>query len=97
MLENSLSDWLGELMARNYKREYELYHSKPDQKKRRAARNLSRAVAKRNLGAKAIKGKDVDHKNHNPKDSSNGNLRVQSKAKNRSRNLGRGGRPKGSW
>jgi hypothetical protein len=83
-------------MARNYKREYELYHSKPDQKKRRAARNLSRAVAKRNLGAKAIKGKDVDHKNHNPKDSSNGNLRVQSKAKNRSRNLGRGGRPKGS-
>lgn len=29
-------------------------------------------------------GKDVDHKNSNPKDNSKGNLRVQSKSKNRS-------------
>lgn len=83
-------------MARDYKREYALYHSKPEQKKRRAARNLSRAIAKRKLGAKAVAGKDVDHKNHNTGDNSNGNLRVQAKSKNRARNLGRGGRPKGS-
>ena len=29
-------------------------------------------------------GKDVDHKNSNPKDNSKGNLRVQSKSANRS-------------
>ena len=27
---------------RNYKREYSIYHAKPDQKKRRAARNTAR-------------------------------------------------------
>lgn len=29
-------------------------------------------------------GKDVDHKNRNPKDNSRGNLRVKSKSENRS-------------
>jgi hypothetical protein len=32
-------------------------------------------------------GKDVAHKNNNPKDNSKGNLAVQSKAKNRSHKL----------
>jgi len=40
-------------------------------------------------------GKDVDHKNHNTAHGGK-NLRVMSKSANRAKNLGRGGRPKGS-
>ena len=69
-------------MPRDYKKEYKNYQGKPDQIKKRASRNAARAkVAK--TGAD-IKGKDVDHKNGNPKDNSKGNLRVQSKSTNRS-------------
>jgi len=74
------------IMARDYKKEYNNYHKRPEQKKRRAGRNLARSIAKRKLGAKAIAGKDIDHKDRNPKNNSAKNLRVQSKSANRSRN-----------
>jgi hypothetical protein len=52
------------------------------------ADNASRKKARRKLEAagKVRKGdgKDVDHKTRNAKDNSSGNLRVQSKSKNRS-------------
>ena len=48
---------------RNYKKEYENYHSKPEQKKRRAGRNKARRSLKDNKG---IVGKDVHHKDNNP-------------------------------
>jgi len=70
---------------RNYSSEYENYHSKPEQKKRRAGRNLARRLMKKKLGS-LILGKDIDHKDKNPKNNSLSNLRVQSKSKNRSRN-----------
>ena len=35
------------------------------------------------LGTKAIQGKDVDHKNKNPRDNSRSNLRIRSKSANR--------------
>ena len=35
---------------RDYKSEYKNYHSKPDQKKRRAGRNGARAIMKKKLG-----------------------------------------------
>ena len=71
-------------MARNYKREYATYHSKPAQKKRRAARNKSRAKAIKSGTARKGDGKDVDHKDRNPKNNSRKNTRVVSKSKNRS-------------
>ena len=71
-------------MARDYKREYATYHSKPVQKKRRAARNKSRADAIKKGTAKKGDGKDVDHKDRNPKNNSKKNTRVVSKSKNRS-------------
>ena len=71
---------------RNYSREYENYHSKPEQKKRRAARNKARALMIKKHGKKKLKGKDVDHKDRNPKNNSTSNLRIQSKKKNRGRN-----------
>ena len=78
-------------MARNYRKEYDAYHAKPAQKKRRAGRNTARRRMEREGNVSKGDGKDVDHKNRNPNDNARGNLRVQSKSSNRSRNslLGR--------
>ncbi len=69
---------------RNFRREYDLYHSKPKQKKRRAQRNKSRRIMMRKGKVRKGDGKDVDHKNHRTSDTSAKNLRVMSKHKNRS-------------
>ena len=67
---------------RNYKSEYANYHSKPVQKANRASRNAARATAKKS-GAK-VTGKDVAHKNGNPRDNRPKNLALKTPAKNRS-------------
>ena len=72
-------------MPRDYKKEYKNYHSKPKQKKNRASRNKARLIMKKVRGLKAIRGKDIDHKNGNPRDNSVKNLRVRSIKFNRSR------------
>ena len=71
-------------MARDYKKEYANYHSKPAQKKRRASRNGARRKMIASGRAAKGDGKDVAHKNGNPKDNRSSNLSTQSKAKNRS-------------
>jgi hypothetical protein len=71
-------------MARNYKKEYDNYHSKPEQKKNRASRNKARSLLEKEGKVRKGDGKDVDHKNGNPKDNSKSNLRVQDKSTNRS-------------
>ena len=72
-------------MARNYKEEYKDFHSKPNQKKRRAGRNAARrkmaAAGKVKKGA----GKDVHHKDGNSLNNKKKNLRVESRSKNRAR------------
>ena len=73
-------------MPRDYKKEYKDYHSKPEQKKRRAARNAARRKMEKSGRVKKGDGKDVDHKDRNPRNNSKSNLRVQSKKTNRSRN-----------
>lgn len=73
-------------MARDYKKEYSRYHSKPEQKKRRAGRNKARRLMIKKRGKKTLAGKDVDHKDRNPRNNSASNLRIQSKKKNRGRN-----------
>ena len=70
---------------RNYKSEYKNYHSKPKQKKNRASRNGARRIMKKKYG-NSILGRDVDHKDRNPRNNSKSNLRLQSKSSNRSRN-----------
>jgi hypothetical protein len=60
------------------------YNAKPEQKKRRAQRNRARRIMERAGKVKKGDGKDVAHKNNNPKDNRTGNLAVQSKSKNRS-------------
>ena len=66
---------------RNYKREYAEYHSKPEQKKNRAARN----AARRKMGLKVGDPREVDHKKPLSKGGSNSkkNLRIVSRLINR--------------
>lgn len=70
--------------ARDYKREYAIYHGKPEQIRRRAQRNKSRRdLAKQGL-VKKRDGKDVHHKDNNPFNQSMRNLAVLGKSENRS-------------
>ena len=71
-------------MARNYREEYDNYQGKPDQIANRSSRNSARRVAKKN-GYK-VKGKDVHHKDGNPKNNKASNLSIRSKSANRSDN-----------
>ena len=65
---------------RNYKKEYENYHSKPEQKKRRAGRNHARRQLK---DTKGIIGKDVHHKDGNPMNNDKSNLSIVTQKYNR--------------
>lgn len=73
-------------MPRNYRSEYDNYHSKPKQKKNRAKRNAARATMAKAGKVSKGDGKDVAHKKALSKGGSNkkSNLTVQSKSKNRS-------------
>jgi|TARA_R100001443_G_scaffold64446_2_gene73960 hypothetical protein len=62
---------------RNYRKEYDNYHSTDKQKKRRASRNKANKL-------KGRKGMDVDHKDGNPLNNKSSNLVVKSKKANRS-------------
>ena len=70
--------------SRNYRGEHDKYHKKPDQKKNRASRNTARSKMKTAGKVKKGDGKDVAHKNGNPKDNKKKNLAVKSKSVNRS-------------
>lgn len=75
------------------------YNSQPEQKKRRAQRNAARRQMEKEGKVKKGDGKDVDHKQHKARGKLNNtrsNLRVMDKSKNRAKNLGTGGRKKGS-
>lgn len=72
--------------ARNYRKEYDRYQSKPEQIANRSERNQARAAMVKAGKAHKGDGKDVDHKKPLAKGGSNStsNLRVQSKSANRS-------------
>lgn len=71
-------------MVRNFKSEYKNYHSKPEQIARRSERNKARRLLEKEGRVRKGDGKDVDHKNGNPKDNNKKNLRVTTKTSNRS-------------
>ena len=70
-------------MARNYRKEYDNYQGKPDQIANRSSRNKARRKLK--AAGYSLKGKDVDHKNGNPRDNRRSNLSVKSESANRSK------------
>ena len=71
---------------RNYRKEYDDFHGKPEEIARRDARNKARREVAKKVGKAALKGKDVDHKDRNAQNNSASNLRIQSVKANRSRN-----------
>lgn len=66
-----------------YQRKYNL---SKEQTERRSSRNKARRKMAKKVGKSAIRGKDVHHKDGNPRNNSRGNLRVSSVKKNRSNN-----------
>jgi hypothetical protein len=71
-------------MARNYRKEYDRYQGTAAQKKRRAGRNAARRKMIASGKARKGDGKDVAHKDNNPKNNKSKNLKMQSKRLNRS-------------
>ena len=71
---------------RNYRKEYDNYHSRPEQRKNRSKRVLARRLMMKLGRVKKGDGKDVDHKDGNPKNNGKSNLRVRSKSSNRADN-----------
>ena len=74
-------------MARNYIKEYANYHTKGKQVQRRQDRNKSRLDMVNAGVVSKGDGKDVHHKDHNPKNNKRSNLAVMSKSRNRSRKV----------
>lgn len=73
-----------DLFERNYKREYEMYHSRPEQKKRRAQRNKTRRHFERAGKVKKGDGNDIHHRDGDTSNLSASNAVVMNKSKNRS-------------
>ena len=73
-------------MRRDYRKEYDNYHSKPEQTKTRAKRNAARSAMEKAGKVKKGDGKDVAHKKPLSKGGTNekSNLKVASRSKNRS-------------
>lgn len=70
-------------MSRNYKEEYRKYQSSTKSKKDRASRNKVRRKLMAEGRVHKGDGKDIDHKDGNPRNNSRKNLRVTSKKLNR--------------
>lgn len=62
------------------------YNSKPSSKKDRASRNSARAEAMKAGKVRRGDGKDIDHKDSNPRNNKKGNTQVLSASKNRAMN-----------
>ena len=67
-------------MGRNYKQEYDRYHKRPEQIKRRAGRN----AARRKSGLKVGDKRDIHHKDGDPTNNSPGNAVIRTASSNRS-------------
>ena len=70
---------------RNYRREYDLTHSSTSAKKDRAARNKTRRQAEADGRVKKGDGKDVHHKDGNPRNTAKKNTKVMARGANRAK------------
>lgn len=69
---------------RDYKKEYKASRT-PERRKANIMRKRARRLMIKKKGAAAVRGKEVDHKNHNTSDNSSKNLRILSKKANRTK------------
>ena len=72
------------LFERNYRREYDNYQGKPEQRANRSKRVLARRKMIKKGKVRKGDGKDVNHKDGNPQNNSMNNLEPMSASKNRS-------------
>ena len=72
-------------MTRNYKSEYQNFHGKPEEIKKRAERVKARRMLEKTGAVTKGDGKDVDHKKplRSGGTTTKSNLRVRSKSANR--------------
>lgn len=71
-------------MSRDYRKEYDNYQGSDEQKKNRAARNTARRRMEKLGRVKKGDGKDVTHRDGDPRNNESGNLGVLSSSRNRS-------------
>lgn len=71
--------------GRKYSAYDKKYQARPEQVAKRVARNAARRLLIKKKGKAALKNKDVDHKDGNPRNNSASNLKIMSKSKNRSK------------
>ena len=69
---------------RNYRKEYDNYHSSEKEKKKRASRNAARRASIKAGKSKKGDGRDVHHKDGNSRNNKKGNLVSRSASSNRS-------------
>lgn len=72
-------------MARDYKAEYQKFQSSDKSKKDRAARNHNRRLFIRQGRVRKHDGKDIDHKDGNPRNNNASNLRIVPRSVNRAK------------
>ena len=68
---------------RNYRKEYDNYHAKPEQRKRNAGRLRARRLMVKKGKVKAFDKKDVNHKDKDPTNNDLSNLSVTTQKYNR--------------
>ena len=73
------------MKKRNYKQEYLTYGSTTKAKKDRASRNKVRRALTRTWRVSKGDGRDIDHRDGNPRNNSRRNLRVMSRSRNRAK------------
>lgn len=70
---------------RDYAKEYRDYQGTPEQLHNQSMRHKARRLMIKKYGKAAVAGKDIDHRNGNPRDNRPGNLTIMSKSKNRAK------------
>jgi hypothetical protein len=78
-----LSEEYNKSTGRNYQRDYKKFQSSDEQIADRSSRNSARRIKINNGDAEVGDGKDVDHKDGNPRNNKTKNLRMTSPSKNR--------------
>lgn len=68
---------------RDYRKEYDEYHGKPEQRAARSSRNKARRELEAEGRVRKGDGKEVDHKDGNPRNNSRRNLQVMTRDQNR--------------
>jgi hypothetical protein len=74
----------------SYKKKLEYdkkYNARPDKKDERASRGRARYALMKDGRVRKGDGKDVAHKDNNPKNNSSKNLKIQSASKNRAHGM----------